>query len=53
LSAEDPDSKESDLGLTWKDYVALFIAVLQTLALPLVAMIVVLIVVLALVGVFR
>jgi hypothetical protein len=40
-------SEEGKVHLTWKDYVALFIAVLQTLALPFVIMIIIVLVILA------
>jgi hypothetical protein len=42
-----------DLHLGWKDYVALFIAFVETIALPLVILIVILVVVLVLLGLFR
>lgn len=49
---EEEDNRD-DGSLSLKDYVALFIAILQTLALPFVILIVILVVILAVISVAR
>lgn len=47
------DDKKNETRLGWKDYAALFIAFVETIALPLVILIVILFAVLAYIGFFR
>jgi hypothetical protein len=53
VSGRGSRDDDTDVHLGWKDFLALFIAFVETLALPLVVLIVVLFVLLILIGVLR
>jgi len=53
LSGEEEGSEDAKPGLGWRDYLALFATLLQTVALPLVIMIIALLAILAITALLR
>lgn len=49
----DEDDHRAEHKLEWRDYVALFIAMLQTVALPMLVLIVIILAALAVLGLLR